>query len=564
MLMTAAFAAPALAVVPEDVVSGIPSGGSKWFSGSLIQQPGSNCSILGSQYTEIMVSGIGSYGGRGGVVKVGDEYWTNLLVSIPGNPCGSGSSSVVTELVLPRDTSIDPTRPIRCFYLPRNASVDQFQEVTGGQWQAFGSSGDVCPAQAQPAAYTQGGWNIGYRPLASGSMLQIFVPLKTTAILNGSGGPDEINWLTYATGVYANPGRSGVWANTFASGGSTPFVYFARNPSAAPFWKADAPAGLENRAEFWANFYVAGYPGQIHFEVRQRDAGQTFAGSDTTPGTGWNPTVAGGNDLLQTTATGDARGPNGGYVPFAYDPATEAGKPMRVTWTFTPSSGPHSGQVFSGFQDFTTMSGPDADGDGVADTADACPGTKGTASNGCMPAAPPDPDGDGVYGADDACPDRAAPGVVGGCPAPAAGGGTTTTPPPAGPGPITPIAQPAPVKLVGTLGVRKGTRLRAAALRRGVRVKTTCSRTSTAKVTLTVPAATGRKLGLKPKGRTATVAIRSAACTAGKTLTLVLKPAKKTLTRIGRLRKPVGATLALGLTAAGATPGGAKVAVKLG
>lgn len=39
LLMAVTLSVPASAVVPEDVVSGIPSGGSKWFSGSLIQQP---------------------------------------------------------------------------------------------------------------------------------------------------------------------------------------------------------------------------------------------------------------------------------------------------------------------------------------------------------------------------------------------------------------------------------------------------------------------------------------------------------------------------------------------
>ena len=96
---------------------------------------------------------------------------------MPGNPCGSGSTGVVTELVLPRATTIDPTRPIRCFYLPRNATnTNQFEEVTGQTWSAFGSTGDICPAAPRPGVDHQGAQNIGYRPLPSGSMLEIFVP----------------------------------------------------------------------------------------------------------------------------------------------------------------------------------------------------------------------------------------------------------------------------------------------------------------------------------------------------------------------------------------------------
>jgi hypothetical protein len=44
---------------------------------------------------------------------------------------------------------------------------------------------------------------------------------------------------------------------------------------------------------------------------------------------------------------------------------------------------------------------PDTDGDGIKDSADACPDVFGLAAlNGC-----PDTDGDGVADKDDACPD---------------------------------------------------------------------------------------------------------------------------------------------------------------
>ena len=98
---------------------------SKWISGDLLQQTGLNCStaILGSSYTEVMVSGIASYGGLDSVPKVGDPYWTAFLVSIPGNPCGSGSSSVVTTLVMPPNTQVDTSRQVKCYGLPRNTTT---------------------------------------------------------------------------------------------------------------------------------------------------------------------------------------------------------------------------------------------------------------------------------------------------------------------------------------------------------------------------------------------------------------------------------------------------------
>lgn len=58
--------------------------------------------------------------------------------------------------------------------------------------------------------------------------------------------------------------------------------------------------------------------------------------------------------------------------------------------------------------EITTPIVPDADGDGVENTKDACPNEKGTV-NGC-----PDSDGDGVADKDDKCPD--ARGTLNGCP----------------------------------------------------------------------------------------------------------------------------------------------------
>lgn len=573
-------AAPASAVVPETAVAGSSS---KWFSGSLIQQAGQNCSVLGSPYSEVMVSGIGSYGGTAGVVKIGDAFWTSVLVAIPGNPCGPGSSAVSTEVAMPPGTSFDPTRSIRCFYLDRNATnVDQFQEVTGQTWNAFGGSGQMCPSV--PSAGTNPGTvGAGFRPLPNGSQFSVFVPVKATQQAAGGAG-QVFDWVLDSTGVYANPALSRTNAFIFPAGGGSgagPFVYFSRSPSALPFWKGSAPVGLRNRAEFFANLYSAGLGGAWTFQIHRTQGGALVGespqavGAPDTYGTGWNPAIAAGPELWQTTATGEALGPNGGYVPFAYDETSEAGVPMRITWRFTPSSGP----PVTGTQDFTTLPGPDADGDGVADGADSCPAVAGTTTDGCLPAAPPDPDGDGVYGDEDACPTVAAPGQLNGCPGgavppattpdpgtgPGAGGGTT--PPPVGgpaptPGTGLPTASARPVQLLATLTTRRNTRLRAAALRKGLKLKVRCSRDSTAKLVLRVGGAAVKRLGLK--GRTATVAQATGRCTAARGATLTLRPAKRTQARVAKLRRPVSATLALTLTAAGATSGSSTVAVKVG
>ena len=196
--------AEAAVVEPPQIVGG---SNSKWTSGNFIQQAGLNCStaILGSSYTEIMVSGVASYGGLPAVPKVGQPYWTAFLVAIPGNPCGSGSSSVVTTLVLPPHTSVDSSRPIRCFGLPRNHDENTpWQDLAGQSWSFLGSSGPYCPTQPSISPYHQGGLQFGFRPLANGQLFWIFVPVTSDAELKGAAAPspgDGFTWLTDATGV---------------------------------------------------------------------------------------------------------------------------------------------------------------------------------------------------------------------------------------------------------------------------------------------------------------------------------------------------------------------------
>jgi hypothetical protein len=400
--------------------------------------------VLGNPYTETMVSGVASYGGTQGVPVVGQRYYTAFLVSVPGDPCGPGSSAIETDVVLPPNTSIDTTAPIRCFGQPRGAST--FGEITGGTWSFLGSSGPYCPTHATPSSLHTGAWSLGFRPIANGQLFEIFVPVITTHQLVGAGASpaDGFRWLTDSTGVYANPGLSTVWANVFPSGtsGTTPYVYFAHAP-AIPFWKADASAGppdTRNRAEFFANLYTAGLPGNLCFKIIRISDNSVRADCNSVGG--WNGTVSGGQpDLVQVVPLSPAStGPNGGYAPAYFDgPGTgdpEWNQDMKIVWTFTYNSGASS---VSGEASFHTLPGPDSDGDGVPDISDACPTVKGTLANGCLPAVESDPDHDGVFGSADLCPNVDGHGSLNGCP-----GGVVPPPPGPPPPPPPPPALSAP------------------------------------------------------------------------------------------------------------------------
>jgi hypothetical protein len=424
LVLALAVPASANAIDPEQTVAP----GSKWTSGDLLSQTGENCSILGAPYTEQMVSGIASYGGTAGVPVVHQRYYTAFLVSVPGDPCGPGSSAIETDVVLPPNTTIDTSAPIRCFGEPRGAST--FLELTGGSWSFEGYSGPYCPATATPSSLHSGAWSLGFRPLATGQLFQIFVPVISTAPLVGAGASpaDGFRWLTDATGVYANPGLSTVWANVFAAAsGSTPFVYFAHE-AAIPFWKADAskgPPDERNRAEFFANVYTAGLAGNLCWKIVRISDKSVRA--DCTFDGGWNGSVAGGEpDLVQVLPGSGVTGPNGGYAPVYFNGPEAAepewGQDMKIVWTYTYGGGTKS---VSAEAPFHTLPGPDGDGDGVPDSSDECPSSKGTLPNGCLPPVQADPDGDGVFGSADLCPAVNGQGSLNGCP------GGVVPPPPA-------------------------------------------------------------------------------------------------------------------------------------
>jgi len=443
VLLTLALPASASATEPTEVIGGA---GSKWFSGSLDEQTGENCTIIGEPRTEPMVSGIGSYGGLKGVPVVGQRYYTAFLVSIPGDPCGPGSASVETDVVLPPHTSVDtgPGAPIRCFGSPKLGAP--FEDITSQSWSFDGYSGRYCPTEATPSSLHSGALSFGFRPLASGQEFWIFVPVISSAPLVGAGHspPDGFYWLTDATGVYANPGLSETWANVFsAPSGEEPFIYFAHQ-AAVPYWDGKAskgPPDERNRVEFFANLFTAGKGGNLIWEILQEPGDIPIIASKETE---WKPAVSAGEPDLLQVIPGEPKdtGPGGGYVPVAF---TEPlwGKEFKIVWRFKPTAGKEA----KAEAPFTTLPGPDEDGDGVPESLDECKGVKGTLPNGCLPPVLEDPDGDGVFGAADLCPTVNGQGSLNGCPggvvpAPSGGGGGTTSTPIITTGPPTAVLAP--------------------------------------------------------------------------------------------------------------------------
>jgi hypothetical protein len=359
--------------------------------------------------------------------------------------------------------------------------------------------------------------------------------------------------------VYANPGRSFVWANVLDSSlGSNPFVYFASEPAAIPYWKDDAPNDPGNgnittksRVEWLANLYSAGKTGTFCWELYKGapDASPDVSACPPSSFPGWNGAITSVGDLWQVFGSGGAAGPNGGYSPLYYDD-DPPGTTFTVRWKFIPSVGT---TVFKDAT-FTTLAGPDQDGDGVANNGtDACPAVKGTLPNGCLPAVQDDPDKDGVYGATDLCPNQDGQGALNGCP-----GGVIPNPP------APPLPPLPPVKtLVATLLTKQGAVFKRASLARGAPVKFECTLDSAANGTLSITKKIATQLRIRTKKKTLAIASGKGACRALGGGSLKLKVLRAYAGKVKNAKKPFPASLAVKLTASGQIPVTVKRGVKV-
>lgn len=332
-----------------------------------------------------------------------------------------------------------------------------------------------------------------------------------------------------ATGTYGN-GATSVWTNVFAAGGGgTPYIYFAREPSVVPFWDNTAPAGQENKVEWFANLYSAGQSGTFCWELHTGAANGPIQFTCTSPIISWSGGVDGSSDLWQVFGDGASLGPNGGYVPpLIFDP----GESDTIRWTFAPSGG----GLYTGDVSFTALSGPDQDGDGVANNgADSCPLVKGTLPNGCQPPVQSDPDGDGIYGDADKCPSQNGTGTLNGCPAASTLPGAPAAPP-----------------IGGTLGAIKGNKLKRSALLKGVLLSIGCALDSraTATLSITAPVAKKLKIPVKKKQKTVTIGSASGNCTAGKKGKLLLKLKRPFAKKLAKARGKIAAKLSVEFTRA--------------
>ena len=408
---------------------------------------------------------------------------------------------------------------MRCFRTTRHSHVwyDRPTETWDMRTIGINAWGRTC-ATGPTAAFSGSGIGFDGRGLANGQMFKMFVPVKSTQVLVGMGNSShKFTWVVTPLASYGSF-QTTSWANVFSSSAPTsPYIYFAREPSVVPFWDNAAVAGQKNKAELFANLFSNFQTGTFCYKLY---AGTSASGSPVLNCDGFNGAIPNTSDSWYA----EGPGPNGGAVPFYFDPP-DFGQNFTVQWTFTPSSGP---VVNSAPITFKALAGPDEDGDGIPNNGtDQCPTQSGTEANGCPPSlSANDPDGDGLVGAKDKCPTSAGIGTADGCPV-------------------------ATAKLTAAFG--KLPKFKRKALAKGTIFPVTCSILSPVKANLTVSKSVAKKLKLKIKkgAKTASIGSASGSCKPAGGAKLKLKLSSKAKKPVTKAKKAIKAKLTVIFTPAG-------------
>jgi hypothetical protein len=238
--------------------------------------PTYNCTILGGGYYENLGRAwAGWYGDLGVSPSVNQTYYVRAGWGVSGFPCGSGGAYVHLEFVLPAYTklAISQQNPVRCYYDGLNSN---FHEFTNGCPQNPGTGYNGGPSFDPPG---ESAW-----PTASGTLYEIYVPVKTTQPLNGLQPPDGQPCMTCLyVGAWMIDGTFSPWVYPKVP------VYVAGSggPQPKPAVTYPAPATSEIvydqgqqvvAARFFANLFTEGTAGIAQFEMGTKEGDYPFKG----------------------------------------------------------------------------------------------------------------------------------------------------------------------------------------------------------------------------------------------------------------------------------------------
>jgi hypothetical protein len=234
----------------------------QWITES--EQAGVTQNCIGQYPEQLGMAWTGYYGEIGVSPQKNDVYYVEAGWGVSGNPC-TGGAYVHDELVLPAHTqlAISGNNPVRCWYQgPSQGSLQEFTQD--------------CPQS--PHTGTYGGYafdppgNQAAWPTATGSIFEIWVPVKTSAPLSGlypsPGQPCET--CVYA-GIWMIDGWNSPWVwprqgvQVIGSGSASQPSITYPGPSTTNLNYNSAQSRIETR--LLGNLFTEGTTGVAHFEL---------------------------------------------------------------------------------------------------------------------------------------------------------------------------------------------------------------------------------------------------------------------------------------------------------
>ena len=166
-----------------------------WFNGGLVNVGTNTACISDPPIFQVRTAGYAGFsyfpaavpGGPVSAPAVGEVFYTHVLVSHPGNPCGG--SVVGLELILPPgiQPAISTIDPVFCFGVtPNNVLFNYANEPTYGCPQTLPQGQEGLAVRAPRGGAGGGGW-----AMRQGSWIEIFVPLKSSVPYIGD---QKIRW----------------------------------------------------------------------------------------------------------------------------------------------------------------------------------------------------------------------------------------------------------------------------------------------------------------------------------------------------------------------------------
>lgn len=245
--------------------------------------PTYNCAI--SQYEELGRAWAGWYGDIGVTPQTNQTYYVKAGWGVSGFPCGTGGAQVHVEMVLPAYShlAISQNNPVQCYYKSPQAS--DLQRFTQDCPQSPRTGWNGGPSFDPPG---EAAW-----PTATGAIIEIWVPIKTTQPLNGIQPPDgtPCNTCLYV-GTWMIDGSNSPWVwpkvPVYVGGSASP-----ADPSVN--YPAPATSGINYNtgttlieARLYANIYTEGTGGTARFEMGPSKGNYTSQGDVISIPTGGN------------------------------------------------------------------------------------------------------------------------------------------------------------------------------------------------------------------------------------------------------------------------------------